>query len=160
MIEISKSNLSMYLQQQKCALVDMINEKNHISEYFIKTINGVSSQRLVLFRTINTNFIFNLDSRKFTTFFGDVLFMLGYSLQDVCNMLGVSISEIEIKEENVNGKVVYYCYLHSNPCLSDSDGDGLDDFVENYAGFEPLVHNLLLNVDNESYSDFLKRNNF
>ena len=71
MIEISKSNLSMYLQQQKCALVDMINEKNHISEYFIKTINGVSSQRLVLFRTINTNFIFNLDSRKFTTFFGD-----------------------------------------------------------------------------------------
>ena len=116
MIEISKSNLSMYLQQQKCALVDMINEKNHISEYFIKTINGVSSQRLVLFRTINTNFIFNLDSRKFTTFFGDVLFMLGYSLQDVCNMLGVSISEIEIKEENINniiGKTLARRLLYS-----------------------------------------------
>ena len=116
MIEISKSNLSMYLQQQKCALIDMINEKNHISEYFIKTINGVSSQRLVLFRTINTNFIFNLDSRKFTTFFGDVLFMLGYSLQDVCNMLGVSISEIEIKEENINniiGKTLARRLLYS-----------------------------------------------
>ena len=102
MIEISKSNLSLYLQQQKGALVDMINEKNHISEYSIKTINGVSSQRLDLFRTLYTNFIFNLDSSKFTTFFGDVLFMLGYSLQDVCNMLGVSLSEIEVNEDNIN----------------------------------------------------------
>lgn len=51
-------------------------------------------------------------------------------------------AEIEIREKTVNGKSVYYCYMYSNPCVTDSDSDGLDDCAEDYAGFDPLINNL------------------
>lgn len=47
--------------------------------------------------------------------------------------------EIEIKEQIINGESVYYCYLYSNPCISDTDSDGLDDYIEWYGGLEPLL---------------------
>lgn len=47
--------------------------------------------------------------------------------------------EIEISERVVSGKTVYYCKVFSNPCLQDSDSDKLNDVVEVYAGFNPLV---------------------
>lgn len=46
--------------------------------------------------------------------------------------------ELEIKGNVVNGEPVYYCYLHSNPCLADSDGDSLGDIAERYIGTNPL----------------------
>ncbi|WP_295094781.1 VWA domain-containing protein, partial [Ruminococcus sp.] len=58
--------------------------------------------------------------------------------------------EIEIKSRNVNGKTVYYCYMYSNPCVIDTDDDELNDFVENYAGLDPLVSGLLPGTLNSS----------
>lgn len=68
--------------------------------------------------------------------------------------------EIEISSQIINGKQVYYCYLNSNPCLEDSDNDGLNDFVENYAGFNPLINNIQVSASTQSSSDLLKGNNF
>ena len=51
--------------------------------------------------------------------------------------------EIEIRERIVNGKIVYYCYMHSNPCMTDTDGDELEDYIEIYAGFSPLLNNTI-----------------
>lgn len=77
--------------------------------------------------------------------------------------------EIEIRERNVNGKTVYYCYLYSNPCIQDTDGDELSDFEEDYAGFKPLMNdatNLYVYGASEKYGyvtgrgSFLNRNSF
>jgi len=46
--------------------------------------------------------------------------------------------ELEIRECTVNGKTIYYCIIYSNPCMVDTDGDGADDFFEDYAGLNPL----------------------
>ncbi len=66
--------------------------------------------------------------------------------------------ELEIKEKIVNGKLVYYCYMYSNPCLSDSDKDGLDDILEIYAGYNPLVNEELLVNNSNTYYDYLTKN--
>lgn len=60
--------------------------------------------------------------------------------------------EITIKAREIDGKTVYYCYINSNPCIVDSDSDGINDMVESYAGLEPLVNNAILNTQNISPS--------
>lgn len=32
----------------------------------------------------------------------------------------------------------YYCYMYSNPCMSDTDFDSYDDYVEEYIGTSPI----------------------
>ena len=66
--------------------------------------------------------------------------------------------ELEIKEKIVNGNSVYYCYMYSNPCLSDSDNDGLDDVLEIYAGYNPLLNEELLVNNSNTYYDYLTKN--
>lgn len=38
--------------------------------------------------------------------------------------------EFVIRNQEVQGRLVYYCYLYSNPCMVDSDNDGLLDGKE------------------------------
>lgn len=102
MIELSKSNMVLYLSQQKEVLTAMIEESKLISEYTIQSINGVSNQQLSLFRMNGISFLFNLESHHFISYLADVLFILGYSLQDVCESLEVTLDEIEVNEENKN----------------------------------------------------------
>ena len=66
-------------------------------------------------------------------------------------------AEIEIRERIVNGKSVYYCYMYSNPCITDTDGDGLNDCAEDYAGFDPLINNLTNKKVNTSSASLLSR---
>ena len=102
MIELSKSNMVLYLSQQKEVLTAMIEESKLISVYTIQSINGVSNQQLSLFRMNGISFLFNLESHHFISYLADVLFILGYSLQDVCESLEVTLDEIEVNEENKN----------------------------------------------------------
>lgn len=68
--------------------------------------------------------------------------------------------EVEIRERDINGKKVTYCYLHSNPCMVNSDGDGLDDMVEQYAGLEPLVNNEASTSQGKTSGSEFKTNKF
>lgn len=100
LIELSKANVSMYLQQQRDILISIINSTDVLSEYSFISINGCSSKDFVCFRIANLSFIFYNEDRSFLYHFADTLFILGYTLQDVCDILQVRISEIEVNEDN------------------------------------------------------------
>ncbi len=100
LIELSKANVFIYLQQQRDILISIINSTQVLSEYSIESINGCSSKNFVCYRTTNNSFIFYKEDQSFICHFADILFILGYTLQDVCDILQVRISEIEVNEDN------------------------------------------------------------
>jgi len=54
--------------------------------------------------------------------------------------------ELRIDSKIVNGTTVYYCYLNSNPCMEDTDGDSYCDEAESYIGSN------LFSSNNELYT--------
>jgi hypothetical protein len=64
--------------------------------------------------------------------------------------------ELKILSQYVNGLPVYYCFMYSNPCLRDSDFDGIDDDVDdnpignNFTGtlkYDDFSNNVQFSVD-------------
>ena len=100
LIELSKANVSMYLRQQRDILNSMISSTEVLSEYSFISINGDTSKDFVCFRIADVAFILYLENSNFVCRFADTFFILGYTLQDVCNLLGVKIREIEINKDN------------------------------------------------------------
>ena len=100
LIELSKANVSMYLRQQRDILNSMISSTEVLSEYSFISINGDTSKDFVCFRIADVAFIKYRENRDFAYRFADTLFLLGYTLQDVCDILQVKISEIEVNEDN------------------------------------------------------------
>lgn len=102
MIELSKANVSMYLQQQRDILISLINSTKVLTEHtIVSSLDGISIKNILCFRTANNAFIINRENRHFLYRFADTLLILGYTLQDVCDILQVRISEIEVNEDNI-----------------------------------------------------------
>jgi hypothetical protein len=102
MIELSKANVAMYLQQQRDILISLINSTKVLTEHtIVSSLDGISIKNILCFRTANNAFIINRENRHFLYRFADTLLMLGYTLQDVCDILQVRISEIEVNEDNI-----------------------------------------------------------
>ena len=102
MIELSKANVAMYLQQQRDILISLINSTKVLTEHtIVSSLDGISINNILCFRTANNAFIINRENRHFLYRFADTLLMLGYTLQDVCDILQVRISEIEVNEDNI-----------------------------------------------------------
>ena len=100
MVELSKANVSMYLQQQRDILISIINSTDILSEYNFVSINGDTSKDFVCFRIANVAYILYIENRNFVCDFANTFFILGYTLQDVCDLLGIRIREIEVNEDN------------------------------------------------------------
>ena len=102
MIELSKANVAMYLQQQRDILISLINSTKVLTEHtIVSSLDGISIKNILCFRTANNAFIINRENRHFLYRFADTLLILGYTLQDVCDILQVRISEIEVNEDNI-----------------------------------------------------------
>lgn len=100
LVELTKANISMYLRQQRDILISIISSTEVLSEYSLISINGVTSKNFTCFRIADVAFILYLENSNFVCRFADTFFILGYTLQDVCNLLGVKIREIEINKDN------------------------------------------------------------
>ena len=46
----------------------------------------------------------------------------------------------------------YYCYLHSNPCMIDTDADSYPDYVEEYIGTSSISKTNTIAVEDGSFS--------
>ena len=51
--------------------------------------------------------------------------------------------ELSIREVNISGEPTYYCFVTSNPVKINSDGDGLDDLLDN-APLDRTKHSFLI----------------
>ena len=100
LVELSKANISMYLQQQRDILISMISSTEILSEYSFISINGDTSKDFVCFRIANVAYILYIENSHFVWYLAYLFFILGYTLQDVCDLLGVRIREIEVNEDN------------------------------------------------------------
>ncbi len=100
MVELSKANVSMYLRQQRDILISIISSIDVLTEYSFISINGDSSKDFVCFRIANVAYILYIENWNFVCDFANIFFILGYTLQDVSDLLGVRLREIEVNEEN------------------------------------------------------------
>lgn len=100
LVELSKANVSMYLQQQRDILISIINSTEILSEYNFVSINGDTAKNFACFRIANVACILYVENYNFVGHFADIFYILGYTLQDVCDLLGVRIREIEVNEDN------------------------------------------------------------
>lgn len=99
LIELSKANVSMYLNHQKEILISLIGTTKVLSEQSLTAINGGFHKYFVFFRTANSSFIFCRDNDHYIYYLQDVLTILGYSFEDVCNFLGINIEEVDVNTE-------------------------------------------------------------
>ena len=127
LVELSKANVSMYLQQQRDILISIINSTEILSEYNFVSINGDTSKNFACFRIANVACILYVENYNFVGHFADIFYILGYTLQDVCDLLGVRIREIEVNEDNK--ETVIGCQLARRVLKS-----WMEDFVDEDSG--------------------------
>ena len=117
----------MYLQQQRDILISIINSTEILSEYNFVSINGDTAKNFACFRIANVAFILYVENYNFVGHFADLFYILGYTLQDVCDLLGVRIREIEVNEDNK--ETVIGCQLARRVLKS-----WMEDFVDEDSG--------------------------
>ena len=101
LVELSKSSVALYLQQQRNILISLISSKKELTEHtLITSLDGNSQKDFLCFRTANIAYILYIESRSFICHFADTLYILGYTLQDVCDILQIKIREMEVNEDN------------------------------------------------------------
>ena len=101
LVELSKSSVALYLQQQRNILISLISSKKELTEHtLITSLDGNSQKDFLCFRTANIAYILYIESRNFIYHFADTLYILGYTLQDVCDILQIKIREMEVNEDN------------------------------------------------------------
>lgn len=127
LVELSKANVSMYLQQQRDILISIINSTEILSEYNFVSINGDTAKNFACFRIANVACILYVENYNFVGHFADIFYILGYTLQDVCDLLGVRIREIEVNEDNK--ETVIGCQLARRVLKS-----WMEDFVDEDSG--------------------------
>ena len=91
----------MYLKQQEQILTDIVRSTNLVSEYTMYTINGDSKKNYVCYR--DTNKLFFLETEQISVYrpyLLKVLSVLGYSYQDIMDILEVDIDEIKVSKKN------------------------------------------------------------
>ena len=100
LVELSKASVIMYLKQQEHILTDIIRSTNLVSEYTMYSINGDSQKKYVCYRDANKFFFLDTEHVGFHgSYLLKVLSVLGFSYQDVMDILKVDLDVIKVNKK-------------------------------------------------------------
>ena len=121
-VELSKSIISNYLNQQKEYITKIISNNELIQEYTINRIGEEKQVDLVCFRTETISFI---GSKQDTRYFQFVLYSLGLTFDEICTNLGISIETITLnncsKDDLIGRTLVEPVYKEWEEEISDEE---------------------------------------
>lgn len=111
LIELSKSNVIGNLREQKSVLTSVLGQQRMLDVYSFSCLNGKEGKEVVCFRISDQLFYFDKDRYNLLKY-AYYLMALGYTLENVCDILGVLIDTIDVNDKNL--KSVVGCKLAAN----------------------------------------------
>ena len=106
LIELSKSNVIGDLREQKSVLTRILGQQKLLDVYSFNCLNGQEGKEVVCFRISDQLFYFVKDSHCFYKY-ACYLLALGYTLEKVCDVLGIHIDALDVNDMNRKSFVGY-----------------------------------------------------
>ena len=106
LIELSKSNVIGNLREQKSVLKRILGQQKMLDVYSFNRLNGQEGKEIVCFRISDQLHYFVKDSNCFYKY-ACYLLALGYTLDNVCDVLGVQIDTIDVSDIDKKSVVGY-----------------------------------------------------